>query len=763
MRKLIIILVLFVFTFATYASSDSIPKLLGVKEKLILFSDRSLYIAGEKMLLTGKLQPIDTACNFLSNIVYVEIINSQMQVLSKQKYFTKENILHAEIKIPNDFKSGYYLLRSYTNFMRNFGVNSYSEQYFRVINPKQTLDVNPTAISEIQIMSINRVDELNARLMIKLPLNKAIKDIKVVNEEESQVHDFFVWPNSYFAYSDYSFHAKEKYYLKIINSEGRIDKRLIESNLNGKKSIIYSLFDKYLVVSVLSEFGAILEDENNELFVYSIENNTKVLKKRLRSNGLKTYSLSLSDFSQGLHLLLIKNINNENVAGTFVYRPFTVSAPIGLDLNHQSYQQYQNIQVDIELFDQIDILDIAVVKKGTFDDISTIPDVFFYNKNALLHYLENTQLSSDSIVIQYNKLLQTIDALQFVSLFAEKETTIPISFLPESNHQILNGVLINNANGKPLPNENVYLSVFGESMDFQIFRTNVNGEFYFRLKDLKLEQNLFLAAQNQVSFSSHAKPEMEFDKRLSSWHAPYMYYTKNDATFLNELYVNAQISQVEIAHAFRPSHKSLFFIRDTTLFDSDVFLKDYISLSTLKDVFREIVPSLSIGGGRQQSNLQLYDAERGIYKDNIIVFVDNVPVTNFDYLFKLSPELIERISVLNKAYYIGNYLVDGIVFITSKSGILGLKEFSSPQSIFKYQGALPLIENTELPINQIAIQNAPIFLNTLYSSTFIPKGEKKIKLSFNAGAHISDYTIQCRVLSKSGKVYYRNIDFFVTK
>ena len=54
-----------------------------------------------------------------SKIIYVELINEQNEVIADRKLFTESLSVNGDFKLPIDLNEGTYLLRAFTNYMRN--------------------------------------------------------------------------------------------------------------------------------------------------------------------------------------------------------------------------------------------------------------------------------------------------------------------------------------------------------------------------------------------------------------------------------------------------------------------------------------------------------------------------------------------------------------------------------------------------------------------------------------------------------------------
>lgn len=91
------------------------------QEKIYIHTDRPYYLAGETIWLkayttAGTTQQLST----ISNTVYVELLNSDNSIIEKFMLRAENGLGNGELELPGNLESGTYLLRAYTNWMRNF-------------------------------------------------------------------------------------------------------------------------------------------------------------------------------------------------------------------------------------------------------------------------------------------------------------------------------------------------------------------------------------------------------------------------------------------------------------------------------------------------------------------------------------------------------------------------------------------------------------------------------------------------------------------
>jgi hypothetical protein len=104
-------------------------------EKVYLHTDKSFYLSGDNIWYKAYL--VNAQSNyptFSSNNLYVELISSNATLITKQVIRLDNAIGNGDFKIPDSLPTGTYLLRAYTNWMKNFGSDFVFEKRIEIKN-----------------------------------------------------------------------------------------------------------------------------------------------------------------------------------------------------------------------------------------------------------------------------------------------------------------------------------------------------------------------------------------------------------------------------------------------------------------------------------------------------------------------------------------------------------------------------------------------------------------------------------------------------
>jgi len=108
-----------------------------VFEKAYLHVDRDKFISGEDIWYKAYL--VDAGWNRLtgnSGVLYVELISPSSRILYRQRIKLEAGMGKGDFQLDDTLSPGTYLIRAYTNWMRNFGEDFYYYKEINILNPE---------------------------------------------------------------------------------------------------------------------------------------------------------------------------------------------------------------------------------------------------------------------------------------------------------------------------------------------------------------------------------------------------------------------------------------------------------------------------------------------------------------------------------------------------------------------------------------------------------------------------------------------------
>src|SRR5258706_1399414 len=139
-----IIFLIQIFNFSAYSQDNVIDSIKHqfnqyqtntFQEKIYIHTDKTFYLAGE--IVWFKLYNVDAYFNkplSLEKLAYIEIINKDQKPFLQIKVDMKDGSGNGSFLLPLSINSGTFILRAYTNWMKNFSAGYYFEQPITIVN-----------------------------------------------------------------------------------------------------------------------------------------------------------------------------------------------------------------------------------------------------------------------------------------------------------------------------------------------------------------------------------------------------------------------------------------------------------------------------------------------------------------------------------------------------------------------------------------------------------------------------------------------------
>ncbi|MFD2200054.1 carboxypeptidase-like regulatory domain-containing protein [Shivajiella indica] len=107
----------------------------GMQEKIHLHTDRAFYYKGDQLLFKAYFNYGNPELKReLSKILYVDLISADRDLIIQKKFKVENGLVVGEIFLPDTLSQNEYYLRSYTNWNRNYGPDTYFIQALPILN-----------------------------------------------------------------------------------------------------------------------------------------------------------------------------------------------------------------------------------------------------------------------------------------------------------------------------------------------------------------------------------------------------------------------------------------------------------------------------------------------------------------------------------------------------------------------------------------------------------------------------------------------------
>jgi len=344
---------------------------------------------------------------------------------------------------------------------------------------------------------------------------------------------------------------------------------------------------------------------------------------------------------------------------------------------------------------------------------------------------------------------------------AKNDSFDSLFWLPETREVSLSGMIRDQKTGEPVPGWPVFMSVPGANPQFQICRTQNKGEFLFSLNRLGDSAEIVISAERD----SVLHPEIMVNRSFAnSKPLNINYYSlpdENSRNLITEMYINQQVCRL----SGKPA-KPVTGLHRTTLFnapDYTVKLRDFVELGTMQEVFRELVPQVTARLKHGRYFLQMLNEETGRLIPCRYVFLDNVLITDINQLMDIPPSKIEKIEVINRSYYLGDFVLDGMVMIYTQTNNFAGYRFTGESVFVDYQG-FSFQETFETISHENRTNTAIRYPDFRTSLLWVPElrfVNGKSAVSFFTSDHSSDYDLILYGLSADGIITLKAATFLV--
>lgn len=739
-------------------------------ETVLISADRSLYLPGDEMIITASVAEADTyQPSDLSRIVRVEVVSHDGVVIAREKIWTGEAGSGITVKLPEGMPTGWYQLRGYTNWMRNFPTSFYSSVNFRVINPSgltslkrneetDTIEVTLYAQGQ-QLLLAGRENKcalftadrygnpvswkgyLASAVGDSIPAETGLTGWGLISFTPREGIPYTMVPlNSSMTILNFSCPqiVTEAPVLTVL--AGITDYKVgveipASAGLSECRLVVHSLYTWYFCseitltggraeltvpVSSLPESGlfqfTILDGSNNILTskllsppVTAVTGGfieTEPGSPGLRESRVVSYSTG-NGSNEGLYGIIARR--KEPVERGEIYMPGLPGWPFTGDIPRQNTE--------------FEAWKIAG-RYGT----EVIENIFGRG--------------------QYGKPVERV--INFAETSSAREALI--EYLPEITGTVITGRVAAGADGKPVANEPVTLTTFSDLFIYTAV-TSPAGRFHFVVPDKRGTEDAVISFLRKPEEKWSVELIPDFDNAAGSSLPARVTLGNGEEEYIRMLWTGKQLTDIYSPRVLPDSselHASAVKKKVSTLGypDYSVYVDDFIRLPNMREVIAEVVPTVIARRKGDDWNLRLVNDQTS--KDEMLplILLDGLPLTWYNDFLQLPPERIRKIDVFTKIYVRGNATFGGAVSFISVNGDLAGLKLPGESRILR----LKLPETMEWMAPQIKDLNIPMLRPTLGSCPFIRKG--KGSFTFTAGDAPGEYVIILSGFSEGGNPVY---------
>lgn len=756
-------------------SFQSIPEAFNqhreqsLQEKLFLHIDRPMYICGETIwfkvyAVDGTLhKPLD-----MSKVVYVEIVDAEKRPVLQGKVAMKEGIGNGSFVLPTELASGSYLLRAYTNWMKNFSPDLFFEQPITIVNTFQQPTIPQPA--ESPALAIDFFPE-GGNLLAGVPNKVAFKAVsnstgkgidftgELFNQNGDKVAAFapHKFGMGHFTFTPLEGHA---YTAKITprNAES-ISKALPPVLLQGYSLHLEEVPNNRLRITV-SQAGV----QASEVYLLAHSRQiVAVAEAAAVENGKAIFHIDKQALADGISHFTVFAPNKQPVCERLYFKQPSELLQLSVTPDNKQYGTRSKVTLSIA----------ATEAKGEKNSANL--SVAVYRLDAMqqlpIHTIENyLWLSSDLRGAIENPAYYFSDAgkadgaamdnlllTHGWSRFTWKEIlenrAPAYQFIPEYNGHFIRGKVTHTSTGLPAPGVTAYLGSPGKLIRLYNCTSDATGNIWFEVKDFFGQKEIVV--QSDVTKDSTYSFEI-FSPFVSQYSTrnPYRYkLTEDAAEDLTRRHIQAQTQYAyfdkDINTLKAPGIDSIPFFGNAA---EQYLLDDYKRFKVMEEVMREYVSGVHVRKQKSDFRFKLTNRPYGsMFQGSPMVLLDGVPVFDTNKVMALDPLKIRKLDVIASRFFHGPLVYEGIVSYTSyKSDMANLE--LDPRSLLQAYEGLQLEREFYAPTYNTQAQkqsHLADFRNLMYWASEL-KLNRDGDLSFYTSDQPGTYVVVVQGVTSSG-------------
>ncbi|MCD4696578.1 MAG: hypothetical protein K8S16_10100 [Bacteroidales bacterium] len=743
-------------------------------EIIDLETDRQLYISGEtiwfRAFCMSKNSP--PKASTLSTVLYVELYDSQLKTVSRQKIKITNGKANGAVIIPQEQPSGNYFIRAYTHYLRNYPAEFFPTKAITIINTEQPLTkYQEENLGEIKIILQNQsiVSGMKniAAFTLSDDLAEQVDSMQLVDQEGRVYSEATCFENGS---GIIRFTPKDSTTYQLIAYLSNGDSILqlvpkiqstgfIASASCAGDSINYDL-------RFSPDFFKLSKNQHWTLNLFSGDL-FKIFQTEINPGKHFSTSFQSSEISYGLNHFILLDQNDSTLDIQSIYNFNT--GVITITPGKQQYAQKEEINLELKFTNENNPenvkISVAVVKKGTSTLLhNTLPRYIIKNPGLLNNYDIVMAVPDEKMINQVKAclILYQDQLLQSEQIWGNSGTqAIELKWMPETRGVNFSGIVRDNQTKQPVTDETVILANLTNRSDVYLHKSGKNGRFNFSLPVQFNQQDLFISTLNQES-TKEILINTDFSGEYPVINPAPIAIGTNQKGLIEALYINYQLRSEfgytnHEAHVSTESEKQCFGQPGIS-----IRLEDYIDLPSMEVILNEIVPYVKYRERKGVYQITVLDPQTELIYNKPLVLVDNIPLLNTNDLIKIHPSVVEKIDVINRTYYLGDHVLQGIILITTKTGNFAGISMPGDASFINYQTLNPPVnfrQKTYETSDQYQSKK-PDFRTLLYWNPILNLPQNTL-ISFYASDHCSEYTVVIKGIDSKGNSFLSVADFEV--
>lgn len=333
-----------------------------VAEKVYLHTDRVIYNAGDDIWFKAYI--IDPATNkpsFNTSNLHVELINPSLEPVQSRIVRIEEGNGNGDFSIDTTLPTGHYLIRAYTNHLRNFGHDFFYVKDIMIINPsdseEKANDESQIVEDSIQISYFpeggSLVDNVTSRLAFKA-VDASGKGCRISGEVYSGTGNMIcTFKSTHLGMGSFQFRPEpgETYYSVVRNERGLVTRAALpESFQTGITLTAFITGDKKLLLTLYTNEETLPSYLNQDLVLTYSSRNIISRAYLVRMDSLiMNFEISDDELPEGIIRVTISEKGRNPLCERLVYFEKNESAELRITTDKKEYSPFEKVQAAISV------------------------------------------------------------------------------------------------------------------------------------------------------------------------------------------------------------------------------------------------------------------------------------------------------------------------------------------------------------------------------------------------------------------------------
>ncbi|HEY9047043.1 MAG TPA: hypothetical protein VIN08_14160 [Ohtaekwangia sp.] len=668
------------------------------QEKVYLHNDRSGYLTGETMWF--KLYLTDGSFHkpsSMSDVVYVEILDKAKQPVLQTKVGMTDGKGNGSLFLPATLSSGNYIIRAYTNWMKNFSADFYFHKSISIINSFRTNepDAKQAALppdAQFFPEGGSLVSGIKSKIAFRV-INAEGKGIAFTGALINQHNDTLTrFKPLKFGMGHFEFTPQSGQTYRAVIHESTGKTTFAKFPNVSEEGYTLSVTDSLSDAIDIHVYGA--GNSPVYLFVHARQIMAHASVKYLQQ-GKVTFTIQKSDLPEGINHLTVFDTNMKPVAERLYFKKPENLLRLDIHTDQQQYTNRRRVKLDIQTSvataAKSSDVSVSVYKLDSLSENNTsgIAEYFWFSSD-LKGNIESPEYynSKDALVNEaIDNLMLTHGWRRFAWSDVLNNHKPAIEFLPEYRGHIVKGI-VRGPDGAPANWIMTYLASPSKITRLYGSFSNKKGEVFYEMQKFTGSANIIL----QTNYKQDSLYRVEIISPFSSAFAsvplaPFQLspargkelLDRSVAMQVQDIYYREQLDKIS-----RPETDSSAFFGPP---DEKYLLDAFTRFPVMEEVMREYVPGVMVRKRRDGFHFMVIDAVRhAIFDETPLIMLDGVPIFDEDEIMSFSPLKIRKLEVIKKRYYLGPLSFPGIVSYTSYTGDLNGFQLNPKSIRMNYDG-----------------------------------------------------------------------------